>query len=165
MKRLLLAPLILGLTAPAQARPYGFKPALKVEQCISATVQSLHTTWPDPKHDRRAIIALSYNPKFSNLGLYLGYGLKEYEVKYFDSDLRKWEGWDHLGIHPEGMDIKDARKMYKPNDRIKLCLKFVPVECRKFHAPDVRGEIYSITNERTKKTNYARYGKNYCGGA
>ena len=155
MKRLLLVPLILGLTAPAQARPYGLKPALKVEECISATVQSLHTTWPDPKHDRRAIIALSYNPKVSNLGLYLGYELQEYEDKY----------WDHLGIHPEGMDIKDARKMYKPNDRIKLCLKFVPVECRKFKEQDLRGEIYSITNERTKKTHYGRFGKNYCGGA
>ena len=155
IQKFLLTSLILGLTAPVQARPYGFKPTLKVDECTSATVQSLHTTWPEPKHDPRAIIALSYNPKVSNLGLYLGYELKEYEDKY----------WDHLGIHPEGMDIKDARKMYKPNDRIKLCLKFVPVECRKFHATDVRGEIYSITNERTKKTNYARYGKNYCGGA
>ena len=54
MKLLLLAPLILGLTAPVQARPYGWKPALKVDECISATVQSLHTTWPEPKHDPRA---------------------------------------------------------------------------------------------------------------
>jgi len=156
MKRLLLAPLILGLSAPVQARPYGFKPALKVEECTIATVQSLHTTWPEPKHDPRAIIALSYNPKVSNLGLYLGYDLKEYEDKY----------WDHLylGTHPPIL-IKEARKMYKPNDRIKLCLKFVPVECRKFKEQDVRGEIYSITNERTRKTHYGRYGKNYCGGA
>ena len=36
--------------------------------------------------------------------------------------------------------------------------------CRKF-APDGRGEIYSITNERTRKTHYGRYGKNYCGEA
>ena len=113
IKNLLLAPLVFGLTAPAQARPYGLKPALKVEECTSATVQSLHTTWPDPKHDRRAIIALSYNPKFSNLGLYLGYELKEYEDKYCD----------HLGTHPPIL-IKEARKMYKPNDRIKLYLKF-----------------------------------------
>ncbi len=51
--------------------------------------------------------------------------------------------------------------MYKPNDRIKLCLKFVPVECRssKSYYQDVRGEIYSITNERTRKTHYGRYGK------
>ena len=140
MKRLLIAPLIIGLTAPVQSRPYGLKPALKVEECISATVQKLHTTWIEAKHDPRAIIALSHNPKVSDLVLYLGYELKEYEGKY----------WDYLGTQNPIL-IKEARKMYKPNDRIKLCLKFVPVECRKF-VQDGRGEIYSITNERTRKT-------------
>ena len=153
MKRLLLVPLILILTATVQARPYGLKPALKVQKCTNASVQKLHTTWREPKDDSRAIIALSHDPKVSDLGLYLGYELKEYEGKY----------WDYLGAHPPIL-IKDARKIYKPNDRIKLCLKFVPVECRKF-VPDGRGEIYSITNERTGKIHYGRYGKNYCGGA
>jgi len=153
MKRLLLAPLILVLTATVQARPYGLKPSLKVQECTNATVQKLHTTWREAKHDPRAIISLSLDPKVSNLGLYLGYELKEYEGKY----------WDYLGTHTPIL-IKEARKMYKPNDRIKLCLKFVPVECRKF-VPDGRGEIYSITNVRTRKIHYGRYGKNYCGGA
>ena len=154
MKRLLLAPLIIGLTAPVQARPYGLKPALKVEECTSATVQKLHTTWREPKYDPRAIIALSHNPKVYDLGLYLGYELEKY----------KHNNWDTLGAHPPIL-IKDAKKMYKPNDRIKLCLKFVPVECRKYFDSDVRGEIYSITNERTRKIHYGRYGKNACGGA
>ena len=154
MKRLLLAPLIIALTATVQARPYGEKPPLKVEECTSATVQKLHTTWREPKHDPRAIIALSHNPKVSNLGLYLGYELEKY----------KHNNWDTLGAHPPIL-IKDAKKMYKPNDRIKLCLKFVPVECRRYFDSDVRGEIYSITNERTRKTHYGRYGKNACGGA
>ena len=156
MKRLLLAPLILGLTATVQARPYGLKPSLKVEECTSATVQKVHTTLREPKHDPRAIIALSHDPKVSDLGLYLGYKLEKY----------KHNNWDTLGAHPPIL-IKKARKMYKPNDRIKLCLKFVPVECRssKYYDSDVRGEIYSITNERTRKTHYGRYGKNYCGGA
>ena len=153
MRRLLLAPLILGLTAPVQARPYGGKPALNVQECTNATVQKLLTTWSDPKHDSRAIIALTHNPKVSDLVLYLGYELKKYAGKY----------WDYLGPHP-AIDIEEARKMYTPNDRIKLCLKFVPVECRKF-VPDGRGEIYSITNKRTRKTHYGRFGKNYCGGA
>ncbi len=156
MKRLLLAPLILGLTTTVQGRPYGLKPALKVEECTSATVQKLHTTWRELKNDPRAIIALSHDPKVSDLVLYLGYELKGYEGKY----------WDYLGTHPPIL-IKDARKMYKPNDRIKLCLKFVPVKCRssKFYDSDARGEIYSITNKRTRKTHYGRYGKNSCGGA
>ena len=155
MKRLLLAPLIIGLTATVQARPYGLKPALKVEECTSATVQKVHTTWREPKHDPRAIIALSHNPKVSNLGLYLGYELEKY------NDI-----WETLGAHPPIL-IKDAKKMYKPNNRIKLCLKFVPVECRssKSYYQDVRGEIYSITNKRTRKIHYGRYGKNTCGGA
>ena len=153
MKRLLLAPLIIALTATVQARPYGEKPPLKVEECTSATVQKLHTTWREPKHDPRAIIALSHNPKVSDLVLYLGYKLEKY----------KHNNWDTLGAHPPIL-IKEARKMYKPNDRIRLCLKFVPVECRKF-VLDGRGEIYSITNERTRKTHYGRYGKNSCGGA
>ena len=154
MKRLVLAPLLLGITAPVQARPYGLKPALKVEECTSATVQKLHTTWREPKHDPRAIIALSHNPKVSNLGLYLGYELEKY----------KHNNWDTLGAHPPIL-IKDAKKLYKPNDRIKLCLKFVPVECRRYFDSDVRGEIYSITNKRTRKTHFGRFGKNYCGGA
>ena len=153
MKRLLLAPLILILTATVQARPYGLKPALKVQECTNASVQKLHTTWREPKHDLRAIIALSHDHKVSDLVLYLGYELKEYKSNY----------GDYLGTHPPIL-IKEARKMYKPNDQIKLCLKFVPVECRKF-VPDDRGEIYSITNERTGKIHYGRYGKNYCGGA
>ena len=153
MKSILLAPLILILTATVQARPYGLKPALKVQKCTNASVQKLHTTWREPKHDSRAIIALSHDPKVSDLGLYLSYELEKY----------KHNNWDNLGAHPPIL-IKKARKMYKPNDRIKLCLKFVPVECRKF-VPDGRGEIYSITNERTRNTHYGRYGKNYCGGA
>ena len=154
MKRLLLAPLIIALTATVQARPYGEKPPLKVEECTSATVQKLHTTWREPKHDSRAIIALSHDPKVSDLGLYLSYELEKY----------KHNNWDTLGAHPPIL-IKDAKKMYKPNDRIKLCLKFVPVECRNSKTTDERGEIYSITNERTRKTHYGRYGKNSCGGA
>ena len=156
MKCLLIAPLIIVLNGTVQARPFGEKPALKVEECTSATVQKLHTTWREPKHDPRAIIALSHDPKVSDLGLYLGYELKEYEGKY----------WDYLGAHPPIL-IKDAKKMYKPNDRIELCLKFVPVECRssKSYYQDVRGEIYSITNKRTRKIHYGRYGKNTCGGA
>ena len=153
MKRLLLAPLILGLTAPVQARLIHSKPDLKVEECTTATVQRLRTTWPDEKHDSRAIIYLSHNPKALALPLYLGEGLEEY---------KGWR-WDYLGTS-RPIDIEDARKMYTANDRIKVCLKFVPVECRKF-VPDGRGEIYSITNERTKNTHFGRYGKNYCGGA
>ena len=153
MKRLILAPFIIVLTATVQARPYGLKPELKVQECTNASVQKLHTTWREPKHDSRAIIALSHDPKVSDLGLYLGYELKEYEGKY----------WDYLGTHSPIL-IKEARKMYKPNDRIKLCLKFIPVECRKY-VPDGRGEIYSITKRRTNKTHYGRCGKNYCGGA
>ena len=153
MKRLILAPLLILLTATVQARPYALKPELKVQECTNASIQKLHTTWREPKDDSRAIIALSHDPNVSDLGLYLGYELKDYEGKY----------WDYLGTHNPIL-IKEARKMYKPNDRIKLCLKFVPVECRKF-VPDGRGEIYSITNERTRNTHYGRYGKNYCGGA
>ena len=101
MKRLLLAPLILILTATVQARPYGLKPALKVEQCTKATVQKVHTTWREPKHDPRAIIALSHDPKVSDLGLYLGYELREYEGKY----------WDYLGAHPPILTVVEALVM------------------------------------------------------
>ena len=101
MKRLLLAPLIIALTATVQARPYGEKPALKVEECTNATVQKLHTTWREPKHDSRAIIALSHDPKVSDLGLYLSYELEKY----------KHNNWDTLGAHPPIL-IKDAKKMY-----------------------------------------------------
>ena len=154
MKRLLLVPLIFGVAAPVQARLIHAKPDLKVEECTTATVQRLRTTWPEEKHDSRAIIYLSHNPKDLALPLYLGDGLEEYKSRR----------WDYLDTS-RPIDIEDARKMYKANDRIKLCLKFVPVECRKFKEQDPRGEIYSITKRRTNKTHYGRYGKNGCGGA
>ena len=154
MKCLLLATLIFGLSAPVKARLIDVKPDLKVEECTTATVQKLRTTWPDEKYDSRAIIHLSHNPKLSALHLYLGDGLEEYKSRR----------WDYLDTS-RPIDIEDARKMYRPNDQIKLCLKFVPVECRKFKEQDPRGEIYSITKRRTNKTHYGRYGKNGCGGA
>tara|TARA_Y100001968_G_scaffold160283_1_gene146528 strand:- start:486 stop:707 length:222 start_codon:yes stop_codon:yes gene_type:complete len=44
MKRLLLLPLIVGLTTPFQARPPGGKPDLKVGQCTETSVQMLFTS-------------------------------------------------------------------------------------------------------------------------
>ena len=153
MKRLLLAPLILGLTAPIQARPPGLKPDLKLGECTTATVHNLRTRWEDEKFDNRAIIFISHASVESGFFLYLGYDLKEYKGKR----------WDYLDTTLP-VAIKDARKIYKANDRIKLCLKFIPVECRKY-IPDGRGEIYSITKRWTNKTHYGRYGTNGCGGA
>jgi hypothetical protein len=64
----------------------------------------------------------------------------------------------------QSLDYKNAKNMYLNGDKTKVCLKFIPTECRK-RVPDSRGEIYPITNQRTRKTHYGHYGRNQCGGA
>ena len=159
MKQLLLAPLILGLTAPVQARPPGRKPDLKVGQCTETTVEKLFTRlskefigndWESSGvswEDQIGIINFS-----NDLTVYLYKNLKATNSK-----------WTPLSISGS-LDFKDAKNMYLNGDKVKVCLKFIPTECRK-RVPDSRGEIYSITNQRTRKTHFGRYGKNQCGGA
>tara|TARA_E500000331_G_scaffold280268_1_gene273485 strand:+ start:767 stop:1249 length:483 start_codon:yes stop_codon:yes gene_type:complete len=160
MKRLLLAPLILGLTAPVQARPPGLKPDLKVGQCTETTVKKLFTRWPKDFYsdgviekygvgweDQTGIINFS-----NDLTVYLYRNLKATNSK-----------WNPLTISGS-LDFKDAKNLYLNGDKIKVCLKFIPTECRKT-VPDIRGEIYSITNQRTRKTHYGHFGRNQCGGA
>ena len=126
------------------------KPPLEVEECTKATVEKVFTRWGkrgEEWGETRAIVKFAY-----------GLPLNLYR------DLQDEQGnWTVHG-NSRSVDIEDAEKMYQPNDLVTLCLKFIPIECRK-RVPDGRGEIYSITNKRTGLTHFGHLGTNQCGGA
>ena len=74
-------------------------------------------------------------------------------------------GW---GITSESspVNLSDASSMYRPNDKVKLCLEYIPVDCdyRK-RLGDRRGEIYYISNYRNGGSVFGHLGRNGCGGA
>ena len=150
MKRLLLAPLILGLTAPVQARPPGLKPDLKVGQCTETTVKKLFTRWPKDFYSDEDIE--KYGVDWEDQTGIINFSNELTVYLYRNRKLSR------------RLNYKNAKNMYLNGDKTKVCLKFIPTECRK-RVPDSRGEIYSITNQRTRKTHFGQYGRNQCGGA
>ena len=129
---------------------FAVKPSLEVGECTKATVDKVFTRWGKAGYEwgeKRGIL------KFAS-GLYL----------YLYRDLQDEQGNWTIHGNSRSVDIEDAEKMYQPNDLVTLCLKFIPIECRK-RVPDGRGEIYSITNKRTDLTHFGHFGTNQCGGA
>ena len=167
IKHLLTLPIFLLFASPIKARLVHAKPPLKVNECFSTTVSGFATTWPEAKWDQHSIIyvetagkgfARDINNKnvrsWTNLGLYL----------YRDFiKVKKIHQINKLAV-ANWIDIDQSKELYMIGDKVDLCLKFIPTECRKIR-PDSRGEIYSIKNKRTKETYYGHYGKNMCGGA
>ena len=136
------------------------KPSLKLNECTETSVEKLFTRWSKDFYsdvhiekygvggeDQTGVINFS-----NDLTVYLYRNLKATNSK-----------WTPLTISGS-LDFKDAKNMYLNGDKVNVCLKFIPTECRK-KVPDIRGEIYSITNQRTRKTHYGHYGRNQCGGA
>ena len=74
-------------------------------------------------------------------------------------------GW---GITSESspVNLADASSMFRPNDKVKLCLEYIPIDCdyRK-RLGDRRGEIYYISNYRNSASVFGHLGRNGCGGA
>ena len=148
--KFIFLPLFLLLNSPLEAKHIGGKPHLKLNKCTKTTVDKLFTRWPKDFYSDEDIEKYGVDwedqtgiIKFSNeLTVYL----------YRNQELSR------------RLDYKNAKSMYLNGDKTKVCLKFIPTECRK-RVPDSRGEIYSITNQRTRKTHFGRYGRNQCGGA
>jgi len=74
-------------------------------------------------------------------------------------------GW---GITSESspVNLADASSMFRPNDKVKLCLEYIPINCdyRK-RLGDRRGEIYYVSNYRNSTSVFGHLGRNGCGGA
>jgi len=74
-------------------------------------------------------------------------------------------GW---GITPDSgpIGLSAAKKIFRANDRVKLCLEYIPADCdARERLGDSRGEIYFISNYRNNKTAFGHLGRNGCGGA
>jgi hypothetical protein len=72
------------------------------------------------------------------------------------------------GISEESnpIELAAAAIMFRPNDKVKICLEYIPQDCdyrKKFG--DRRGEIYYISNYRNSVSAYGHLGRNGCGGA
>ena len=164
--KLIILPLFLLLNSPLEARYVGAKPPLELNECFPTT--SILKVWELgwSRSDNRGIVTVDtadkgfakdinnhFKKSSTNLHLWLYRDLVEYESQGFK-----------LKTIDNHIDIDEAKELYKVGDKVDLCLKFIPIECRKI-IPDSRGEIYSIKNKRTKETYYGHYGKNRCGGA
>jgi|GEM_PF-2821412 len=74
-------------------------------------------------------------------------------------------GW---GITSESSPVilANAFSMFRPNDKVKLCLEYIPVGCDyRTRFGDRRGEIYYISNYRNGESVFGHLGRNGCGGA
>ena len=64
------------------------------------------------------------------------------------------------------VNLANALSMFRPNDKVKLCLEYIPDGCdyRKRYG-DRRGEIYYISNYRNGESAFGHLGRNGCEGA
>ena len=64
------------------------------------------------------------------------------------------------------VNLSDASSMYRPNDKVKLCLEYIPIDCDyRRRLGDRRGEIYYVSNYRNSESAFGHLGRNGCGGA
>ncbi len=121
---------------------------LDVDQCVMANVASIDSRLGAIEGEfgsENGIINLT-----NNHSLYLFRSLKD-----------KNGDWKmHKRSNP--ISFSDAKRMFKPNDPISLCLKFQPIGCR-LETNDNKGNIYSITNRRTKEKRFGQIGLIGCG--
>jgi len=74
-------------------------------------------------------------------------------------------GW---GITSESspINLADASSMFRPNDKVKVCLEYIPTDCdSRKRLGDRRGEIYYVSNYRNSTSAFGHLGRNGCGGA
>ena len=74
-------------------------------------------------------------------------------------------GWG-LSPESEAIPLASALEMYRANDKVKVCLEYIPENCaERIRLGDRRGEIYFVSNYRNNETAFGHYGRNGCGGA
>jgi hypothetical protein len=74
-------------------------------------------------------------------------------------------GW---GVSQESGPItrNEADAMFRANDKVKICLEYIPKNCEaRTRLDDRRGEVYFLSNYRNSSTAFGEYGRNGCGGA
>jgi hypothetical protein len=145
-----LVALSIGIgTCPSQAAPV---PA-KVGQCSNTFVKE---------------VTSRYGARLSEFGsedslLELTSGTSVYLYRKLRT--QSTPGW---GITSESssVNLADASSMFRPNDKVKLCLEYIPTDCdSRKRLGDHRGEIYYVSNYRNSSSLFGHLGRNGCGGA
>jgi len=145
----LIALSIAAEQSPSQAAPV----PVKIGQCSNTFVQEVTS--------RFGARLSEFGSEDSVLALTNGISLYLYR-KLRSQTTPSW------GITSESspVNLSDASSMHRPNDKVKLCLEYIPIDCdyRK-RLGDRRGEIYYISNYRNSESAFGHLGRNGCGGA
>ncbi len=123
---------------------------LNVGQCVFANVASVDA--------RLGAIEGEFGSEDGIINLTNNYSL------YLFRSLKNKNGDWKIHQRSNPISLSDAKRMFRTNDPINLCLKFEPTECR-LRTNDPRGKIYSITNRRTKEKRFGHYGLGSCGSS
>ncbi len=121
---------------------------LSVGQCVLANVASIDA--------RLGAIDGEFGSENGKINLTNNYSL------YLFRSLQDKNGVWKVHERSNPISLLDAKRMFKRNDPISLCLKSQPVVCRK-RMNKTMGNIYSITNKRTKEKRYGQIGLISCG--
>ena len=120
---------------------------LKKGQCILANVSSVDA--------RFGAIQGEFGSENGRVNLTNNFSL------YLFRNLQDKNGNWRMHERSNPISFLDAKRMFRRNDPIALCLKFQSQEC-KTNSKDRIGNIYSITNRRTKEKRFAQIGLNGC---
>ena len=153
MRKIVLCNLIaLSIAAEQSPSQAAFVP-VKIGQCSNTFVQEVTSRFGARLSEfgsEDSVLALT-----NGISLYLYRKLRSQTTP----------GW---GITSESspVSLSDASSMYRPNDKVKLCLEYIPVDCDyRTRFGDRRGEIYYISNYRNGESVFGHLGRNGCGGA
>ena len=124
------------------------KTQLNIGQCLQANIASVDARLGAREGEfgsEDGIVNLT-----NNYSLYLFRNLKDKN--------NEWK------IHKKSQPISllDAKRMFRINDPVEICLKAEPKGCR-LRKNALGGNIYSIINRRTKEKRYGHIGLGYCG--
>lgn len=132
---------------------WGTPPPSKVGQCSNTFVQEVTSRFGARVSEfgsDDSILILT-----NGLGLYLYQKLRQ----------QNHPGW---GISEQSgqISLSQALEMFQPNDKVKICLEYIPIDCpERISLNDRRGEIYYISNYQNNRTAFGHFGRNSCGGA
>jgi hypothetical protein len=148
------SPLILLIAACAfMQTAFAAPPPTRLGQCSNTFVKGVSSRFGARDGEfgsDESIVELT-----NGLGVYL----------YRKLQMIEYPGW---GVTPESSPIAraEAEGMFQANDKIKICLEYIPIDCqaRKLMG-DRRGEIYFLSNYRNNASAFGQFGRNGCGGA
>lgn len=151
MSRGLVSTLVLLSIGFGQNAMLAAAPPTRIGQCSNTFIQEVTSRFGSRVGE--------FGSDDSILALTNGLGL------YLYRKLRTTGGW---GISEESdpISLSTASDMFRPNDKVKVCLEYIPEDCDyRNRLGDRRGEIYYISSYRNSVSAFGHLGRNGCGGA